>query len=130
MTNPANEQSAQVLTRTAKSRLRTAISENITRQQLELFFRTHGGRDFMLGVSIMPEDSTPLSPGAESLLEKRADELIAVVESGGWRKYLPEPKCCKVYFVLDAEQKAVKIGFSKNVDARFQSLQHGNPNPS
>ena len=86
--------------------------------------KTSQGRDFAMRLLILQSDSTE-----PAVLEEKL-QVLKILESGEWKEYLHKPKkeleC--VYFLLDTVQKVVKIGYTTNIDARFNSLQSGNVN--
>ncbi len=90
----------------------------------EAIFKTREGRDFVIRLQILESDSNELAVIEEKL------EVLRILESNEWMEYLPKPKqeLEQVYFLLDSVQKVVKVGYTANLDARFNNLQGGNVN--
>lgn len=100
------------------------------RKNQEELMKTSEGRTFFFDLLLLNQKADEIEDSQTKIaLLKKQISILETIQSGEWRKFLPVKPVERVYFILDPDRKCIKIGFSANVDARFENLQHGNPSP-
>ncbi len=85
--------------------------------------------DLVFLVGQLQDDLFKTREGRDLVMSESFEDRVEYLSHRSVGEFFPTSSVHKVYFILDTVAKAIKIGFSRNVEQRFNAFQVGNLNP-